>query len=153
MSLVDPTGRLVTEIRDDPAVAAYPCTRVRGGDPWPEQRNAAGVVTMTADAQGAGKYNRFILVRRLGRSRLKRCPSQEVRFVVKVCGLTEQDAAALAGVVSDSFHAKGHRISSSGVSIFGSFDDGDNGTLFDPDTRQPYVDLIAQVNASTALIT
>ena len=65
MSLVDPLGKLVTEIRDDAAVIAYPCTRVRGGEPWPEQRNGSGVVTMTADSQGPGHYNRFVLVRRL----------------------------------------------------------------------------------------
>lgn len=153
MSLADPTGRLVTEIRDDAAVIAYPCTRVRGGNPWPEQRNAQGVVTMTADSLGPGKYNRFVLVRRLGRSRGKRIPTQEVRYVVKVYGLTEQDVAALAGVVSDSFHDKGHRISSGGISIFGSFDDGDNGVDFDPATQQPFIDLICQLNASTALMT
>ena len=52
----------------------------------------------------------------------------------------------------DAIHAKGHRISPSGVSIFGSFDDGDMGAQFDPDTQQPTVDLIATVGASTSLI-
>lgn len=147
MSLVDPTGRILTEIRDDAAVIAFPCTRVRPGEP------AGKTATDPGDARGPGQYVRFIVLSRLGHARLKRAAIQEVRLLAKCYGLTKQDAAALAGVVSDAIHAKGHRISAGGVAIFGSFDDGGSGADTDPVTSQPHEDIVIQVNASTELIT
>jgi hypothetical protein len=131
-------GKILTEIRDDATVAAL-TTRVRGGEPAP------------GDALGAGHYQRFVVLTRLGQSRLKRAPMQEVRLLAKCYGASYQDAAALAGAVSDAIHAKGHRISSSGVAIFGSFDDGGEGASADPDTQQPYEAVVIQVNALTSL--
>ncbi len=137
MSLVDPTGYILTTIRDDAAVAAL-TTRVRGGEPAP------------GDAKVP--YQRFIVLVRLGASRLKRAPIQEVRIAARCYGTTYSDAAALAGAVSDAIHAVGHRINSGGVAIFGSFDDGGEGATADPDTHQPMETVIVQVNASTALL-
>lgn len=136
MTLPDPTGRLLTEIRDDAGVAAL-TTRVRGGEP------AAG------DALGAGRYQRFVVLVRLARTRLPRAPIQEVRYAARCYGTTYQDAAALAGAVSDAVHARGHRISPSGLSIFGSFDDGGDGGRADPDTGQPYEVVLITVGALT----
>ena len=145
MSLADPTGRIITEIRDDAAVAAL-TTRVRPGEP------AGKTATDPGDARGPGQYIRFIVISRLGHARAKRAPIQEVRLLAKCYGSTRQDAAALAGAVSDAIHAKGHRISAAGVAIFGSFDDGGSGADADPVTGQPHEDLVIQVNASTELI-
>jgi len=140
MTLVDPFGKILTEIRDDPTVAAI-TTRIRGGEPGP------------GDALGAGSFVPFVVLTALGHSRLKRCPIQEVRILASCYAATHQAAAALAGAVSDSVHAKGHRISGSGVAIFGSFDDGSEGGTKDPDTSQPRSNVIISVSASTELLT
>jgi hypothetical protein len=139
MTLVDPLGRILTEIRDDPTVAAI-TTRIRGGEPAP------------GDALGAGSYLPFVVLTRLGGTRLKRAPIQEVRLVAKCYGTSAPNAAILAGAVSDAIHAKGHRLTAGGVAIFGSFDDGGEGATRDPDTQQWHEDIVIQVNASTSLL-
>ena len=145
---VDVTGRILTEIRDNAAVAAL-TSRIRGGEPMGKTVNTAGVTTDEGDARGPGKYVRFVVLTRLGRQRLKRAPVQNVRILAKCYGLTFRDAALLAGAVSDAVHAKGHRISASGISIFGSFDDSGLGAERDPVTDQPHEDLIISVGALT----
>jgi hypothetical protein len=139
MSLVDPTGYLLTGIRDNAAVQALGMI-VRAGEMAP------------GDAGGPGHYKRVCVLVRLGASRLKHVPIQEVRYAARNYGLTFQDAAVVAGTVSDAIHAIGHRINGSGVAIFGSFDDGGEGATKDPDTDQPMETVIIQVNAATGLI-
>jgi hypothetical protein len=135
--MIDPTGRLITEIRDDATVAALVAGRVRGGEP------AKG------DALGPGSWQRFVVLVRLGYQRLPRAPIQEVRYAARCYGLTFQDAAALAGAVSDAVHARGHRITPSNAVIFGSFDDGGGGASSDPDTGQPFEVVLVTVGALT----
>lgn len=137
MTLADPTGRLLTEIRDDATVASLTSGRVRGGEPAP------------GDALGAGEYQAFVVLVRLARTRLRRAPIQEVRYVARCYAATHQGAAALAGAVSEAVHARGHRITPAGLSILGSFDDGDGGSTKDPDTGQPMVPLLLTVGALT----
>jgi len=139
VSLADPLGYILTTIRDDAAVAAI-TTKIRGGEAAP------------GDALGAGSYQPFVVLVRLGTSRLKRAPIQEVRISARCYGATYQGAAALAGAVSDAIHAKGHRINAGGVAIFGSFDDGGGEATADPTTAQPYESVVIQVNAATGLI-
>jgi hypothetical protein len=134
--MIDPTGFLLTSIRDNPAVQAL-TARVRGGEPAP------------GDALGSGSYQRFIVLSQLGRQREKRVPVQEVRYVAKCYGLTYQDADALAGVVSDAVHNIGPRISAAGVLIFQSFEDGGEGATKDPDTGQPMSAIVVSVVAAT----
>jgi len=140
MSLADPTGRLITEIRDDPTVAALVAGRVRGGEPAP------------GDALGPGHYQAFVVLARLGHTRAPHAPTQGIRYVARCYGVTYQGATALAAAVSDAVHAKGHRISAGGVSIFGSFDDGGGGSDKDPDTGQPVEYVFIDVGALTSLI-
>ena len=137
--MIDPLGYILTTIRDDAGVATL-TSRVRGGEP------AKG------DALGAGSYQRFIVLVSLGYVRMKRLPVQEVRIAARCYGLTHQDAAALAGAVSDSIHAIGPRTSSGGVGLWTTFDDGGGGDLLDPDTQQPYAIVIILANAATAPI-
>ena len=139
MTLVDVTGYILTTIRDDPTVAAL-TTRVRGGEPAP------------GDALGPGGYQRFIVLTRLGAQRQKYLPVQEVRILAACYGLTHQDAAALAGAVSDAIHNTGVRLSAGGVGIWNSWDDSDAGGTTDPDTGQPRSDLVISVAAATELI-
>lgn len=154
-ALVDPTGLLLTTIRDNAGVAAL-TTRVRCPDPVGLQVTAAGVVLDEGDARGPGHWIRYVVLRRLGRSRLKRVPIQEVRYIALCYGAggnPAQDADALAAAVSGAIHASGRLASAGGVVIFGTFDEGDAGPEEDPDTGQPHTDVIISVGASTALIT
>ena len=140
MTLVDPLGYVLTTLRDDASVAAI-STRIRGGEPAP------------GDALGPGSYLPFVVITRLGGLREKRLPMQEVRLNVAAYGVTAQGAAALAGACSDAIHAIGPRISTGGVGIWVSFDDGDAGATRDPDTQQWREDFIVSVIAATELIT
>ncbi|MFZ0324729.1 MAG: hypothetical protein WAN48_11430 [Actinomycetes bacterium] len=136
--MIDPLGYLLTTVRDDPTVAGL-TTRIRGGEPAP------------GDALGAGKYQRFVVLVRLGNQREKRLPMQEVRVAARCYGQganPTQDAAVLAGAVSDALHARGPRISAGGVGIWASFDDGGGGADKDPDTGQPYEAVVFSVIAA-----
>jgi hypothetical protein len=152
VTLADPFGFALTTIRDLPAVAAL-TTRVRPVEPMGRQVNAAGVETDAGDARGPGSYVRFIVLRRLGRIRVQRVPTQAVRLVAMCYGLTARDADQLAAAVSDGLHGMSHRISGGGVSVFSIFDDGGDGAVKDPDTGQYHADVVLAVGALTALVT
>lgn len=137
--MIDPLGYTLTTIRDYPAVAAL-TTRVRGGEPAP------------GDALGAGSYQRFVVLVNLGTRRDKRAPVQETRIVARCYGATYQDAAVLAGAVSDAIHNVGPRINAAGVLIYRSFDDIGLGAEKDPDTGQPHQDLIIEAFAATQAV-
>ena len=135
--MIDPLGKLLTEIRNNPAVAAL-TTRIRGGEP------------VSGDA--AMPYQRFVVLVRLGATREKRVPVQEVRVLVRCYGSTYQDAAALYGAVSDAIHNVGPRIGG-GVLIHRSYEDIGNGVEKDPDTGQPHEDGVISVFAATQVVT
>jgi hypothetical protein len=140
MTLTDPTGYILTTIRDNAAVAAL-TTRIRGGEPAP------------GDALGPGAYVPFVVLTQLGRTRETRVPVQEVRILAKCYAATHQAAAALAGAVSDAVHHVGPRRNSTGVLIWASFDDGGEGGTKDPDTGQPMSSVVISVTAATQLVT
>ena len=99
---------------------------------------------------------RFVVLTRLGSTRLPHCPTQAVRYVAKCYGQggnPAQDADALAGAVGNAAHDKGHRISGAGVAIFGSYAPDTGGATKDPDTDQPMTPVFIDVGASTALLT
>jgi hypothetical protein len=133
--MIDPLGLLLTEIRD--GLTNIP---VRGGEP------AQG------DAKGSGDYKKFVVLVRLGHSRWRRAPVQEVRIAARCYGETFQAAAELAGDVSDAIHAIGPRLADSGIGIYDSFDDTGLGATKDPDTAQPYEALIVRVVAPTVKV-
>lgn len=137
-ALVDPTGRLVIELRSDAGVSAI-TQRIRVAEPD------------SGDALGAGKYVPFVVLVRLGYRRLARAPIQSVTYVARCYGVTHQGATQLAMAVSAAVHGRGHRISS-GVAIFGSLDTGGSGSGKDPDTGQPHEDVVIQLGASTEVI-
>ena len=136
--MIDPLGKLLTEIRDDPAVAAL-TTRVRGGEPAP--------------GDAATPFGRFVVLVRLGTQREKRAPVQDVRIAMRCYGSTSGDAAALYGAVSDAIHNVGPRIGATGVLIYRSFDDIGMGASKDPDTGQPHEDGVIQLFAATQVVT
>jgi hypothetical protein len=136
--VIDPLGTLLTEIRDDPAVAAL-TSRVRGGEPAP--------------GDSAVPFGRFVVLVRLGTTRDKRAPVQEVRIGVRCYGTTFADAAALYGAVSDAIHDVGPRIGATGALIYRSFDDIGMGAQKDPDTGQPHEDGVISLFAATQVVT
>jgi len=137
--VIDPLGLVLTGIRDDAAVAAL-TDRIRGGEP------AEG------DAQAPGHYQRFVVLVRVGHTRERRAPVQELRLAARCYGSTFADAAALAGAVSDAVHAVGPRLASSGIGIYGSFEDSGLGATKDPDTGQPHEDLLLRIVAPTVKV-
>jgi len=136
--VIDPLGTLLTEIRDDPAVAAL-TTRVRGGE--------------FAPGDAAVPFRRVVVLVRLGMTRDKRAPVQAVRIAVRCYGSTYQDAAALYGAVSDAIHNVGPRIGATGALIYRSFDDIGTGADKDPDTGQPHEDGVIQLFSATQVVT
>lgn len=136
--MVDPLGKILTEIRSNATVAAL-TTRIRGGEP------AIG------DAQPAESYNRFVVLVRLSHDREARNPVQAVRILARCYGTSYTDAATLAGAVSDAIHNIGPRRTTAGVLVYRSFDDIGQGATKDPDTGQPHEDLVIQAFASTVL--
>ena len=155
MALVDPTGWLLTTIRDDAGVAAL-TARVRIAEPMGRTVNNAGVETDPGDLRERRAWVRFIVLVRLGRSRLPHAPVQAVRYVARCYGQGGnpwQDADALAAAVSAAIHNIGHRISPGGVSVFGVYDEGGEGPTADPDTHQPHSDIVIALGALTSLVT
>ena len=136
--MIDALGTLLTEIRDDPGVAAL-TTRIRGGEPAP--------------GDAATPFQRFVVLVRLGSTREKRAPVQEVRIGLRCYGATFADAAALYGAVSDAIHNVGPRIGATGVLIHRSFDDAGLGAQTDPDTGQPHEDGVISLFAATQIVT
>lgn len=135
--MIDALGTLLTEIRDDPSVAAL-TTRIRGGEPAP--------------GDAATPFLRFVVLVRLGSTRDKRAPVQEIRIGLRCYGTTFADAAALYGAVSDAIHNVGPRIGATGVLIHRSFDDAGLGAQTDPDTGQPHEDGVISLFAATQVV-
>jgi hypothetical protein len=149
--MVDPTGLLLTGIRDAPAVAAL-TDRVRCPEPMGKSVSADGILIDAGDSRGPGTYIRFIVLTRLGRRRENRVPVQAVRYIAKCYGLNAQDAEAIAGAVSDAVHNVGLRRNASGVLIFQSFEDGGEGATNDPDTGQAMAAIVISVTAATVAV-
>ena len=136
----DPIGALVTEMRQ----ANIAGKRVRGKEPAPQSSDYEG------DALGPGSYKRFVVLSRLGiRRPFPRVPLQDARIGIRAYGVTAEDAANLAGEISDFLNIRGARIVGS-VQIHQTVDDGDWAAGTDPDTKQPYESGVITVMAATA---
>lgn len=140
--MVDPLGTIISELK----AANVASQRVRGFEPAPASASYEG------DAQEAGSYKRFVVLVRLGGSRLPRAPLQQLQIGVRAYGVTPHDAAALWGDISDALSNAGPRLSASRVAIYQSLDDGSGGTHKDPDTDQPYEEGVIAVYAGTAAL-
>ena len=129
----DPTGTIVSELRG----VGLASGRVAAGE------------AQTSWAKSAGEYQRFVVLVRLGAVRIKRAPVQVVRLGYRCYGVTWQDAAALAGELSDALHLVGPRIGGTGVGIYLSTDEQGGDAQKDPDTQQPYEQGVIQLHATT----
>lgn len=135
--MIDPLDALLDEIAANPGVAAL-TTRIRGGEPAP--------------GDVASPFAPFVVLVRLGSTREKRAPVQEVRIGLRCYGTSFADAAALYGAVSDAIHNVGPRIGAAGVLIHRTFDDAGMGAQTDPDTGQPHEDGVISLFAATTVV-
>lgn len=146
---LDPTGKVVVELRDDPDVDAIVSGRVRGFEPQ------GATAQYDGDAHGPGKYKAFVVVTgspiggRLPGMRM--VPVQPARLTVRCYGRTPQEAAALYGACVKAIHGRGPR-TYSGVAFHQSFDETGGTPDKDPDTGQPLVVFVMEVLASTQVV-
>ncbi len=134
--MVDPLGTLISELR----AANIASKRIRGGE------------AAVGDAKPAGSWQRFVVLVRLGYQRLHRTPMAIYRIGWRAYAATPQDAAALAGEISDYFDNRGPRLSDAGVAIYQSLDDTGGTAEKDPDTGQPYEAGVLEIHAGTATV-
>jgi hypothetical protein len=134
--VIDPLGVLIAELR----TANIASGRVRGGEAAP------------GDAKDPGHFQRFVVLVRLGYTRLHRTPMQIIRIGVRAYSSTFQDAAALYGEISDAIDNAGPRLSGSGIPIYQSLDDVGGAAEKDPDTGQPYETGVIELYAGTQVL-
>lgn len=133
----DPTGSVITELRETTAVAALVATRIRGGKPAP------------GDKQPAGSYQRFLVITREGAVRSRgRQPSQTVTLGIRCYGTSPKDAASLMSTVAEALHQQGPRAGSGGGHIWLSLV-GQAEADQDPTTTQPFEDVYVDVICTT----
>lgn len=138
--MIDITGMVIAELRDDDAVAAIVGPRVRGVEPAAGDRPPMVIVTRMSGSRDPGN----------GDSR--RAGLQEVMLGVKCYGTTPQQASQLYGACSDALHAKGPRVDASARAIFWSFDDLGSSPGKDPGTNWPWVDFTARIVAAAEAV-
>lgn len=139
--MLDPLGKLLTELRDDDGVDALVDGRVRGFEP------AAG------DAKPKGSYQAFVVISALDSRREPRSPTARWTFGVRCYGSTAQNAMAVYGACSDAINNIGPRLrASDGLGIYISHDIGGGSAERDPDTQQPYVTFTVELHATTVAV-
>ena len=133
---VDPTGRIIVELRSDPEILA-------------ELGSAAKVYGGTSGDDAAAPY---LIVRRLGPARRSpRAPFTRFRIAVSAFGATEAQASKLIGLVSDVLASRGPRRSPAGLAIYLSTEEvGAQSGALDPDTAEPSETAIYNVHAPHA---
>jgi hypothetical protein len=145
--VIDLTGKLLIELRDDVAVDAIVDGRVRGFEPEP------GDSAWALDNKGNRTYARaFVVIVALGSPRDRRVPIQRPRFAVRCYGRTSQEAMALYGACSSAIHDKGPRVHTNGAGIYASSDETGGDAEKDPDTQQPLVTFIAELIGTTQVV-
>lgn len=150
--MIDPLGKLVTELKNDAGVAALVGDRVRGGEPRRKSVKTDGTVVDEGDVRGPGHYVKFIVLTRLGYSRAKgKVPIQEVRVGYRCYAETPELATTVTMAMSQAIHNVGPRIGG-GTLILRSYDDEGGGAGRDPNTDQPYEDGVIQAFAATEAV-
>ena len=139
--MLDPLGKLLTELRSDPSVSALVGTRVRGDEPAP------------GDAEAAGSYQAFIVITSLSNARLRGVPVVNWTYGVNCYGATPKDAMAVYMACSDAIHRLGPRVrASDGLGIYISLDTAGGSAENDPDTGQPFVSFTVELIATTQAV-
>lgn len=157
---MDVLPKLLTEIRDDDAVAAIVGTRVRGFEPAPPVRHPdTGAVLEKGDArQGTTQdpYVAFVVLVQLDAPREKRMPVQRAVIAARCYGRTPAEAASLRWAVSKAVHPstgpRGVRVHANGLGIYQSFDEAGGEQEKDPNTEQPYQTVVIASLATTQAV-
>lgn len=148
MEMWDPVGRLLTELRDDEAVAA-----IVGENPHePVHPRVRSPKAAPADLQGPNGYRAFVTIATLATPRLPSVPVQRARHVVRCYGRTPEEAAALYAACSDALHHVGPRVTGAGQGIYVSHDDTGGEAGEDPDTDQPTYTFVVETLATTQVV-
>ena len=152
---MDTLGKLVLEVRDDDGVAAIAHGRVRGFEAAPGTVHPdTGAVIAQGDARGPGEYVAFVVMSLLDDPRVgPRIPAHRARIVAKCYGRTRAEAASLRWAVSAALHLVGPRVKTNGLGIYQTLDDGAGRQESDPDTGQPYEQVIFSALATTVAVT
>ena len=138
--MIDPLGKVVTEVRD--ALAAD------GGDP----ATVRGGGRFEGDATTSGDVPPLVIIRRLSAVRSD-YGTGRFRLAITSYGTTRPKAAELAGRVSDALHLVGPRLSLAGVAIYISREEVGAQAGEDPDTRWPSEAAIVIVHAAAQAVT
>lgn len=139
--MVDPTGKIVVELRTDARILALVGT-------VPGDATKVQVFGGEAHKDAAGAY---VIVRRLGPMvRAKRAPFGRFRIIVDAYGHTPAEAAKLAGYISDVLATRGPRTSAAGVALYLSVEDVGPQASLDPDTDEPVERTIYSYSAALA---
>ena len=139
--MIDPTGKIVVELRTSSPIATLVGT-VPG--------DATKIQVFGGEVHKDAKAP-FVLVRRLGpASRFRRAPVVRGRVIVDAYGRTWQEAATLAGLVSDVLATRGPRTSAAGVALYLSVEDVGPQASLDPDSQEPVERTIYTYSAALA---
>lgn len=144
MSL-DPTGDLISEIREIPAVSAIVGARVRAREPHGATASYAG------DARPPGKFVAFIVISTLSRPPERRVPVTFAEYRLRCYGRTGEEADALFDAVAGGLHRRGHRLRPGGLGIYASYVSGGEQDS-DPKTSQPVTAGSIQLIATTQVV-
>jgi hypothetical protein len=143
--MLDVLGKLIIELRQDPAVAAI-TERIRGFEPAP------GDAATVANSSPVRYKNAFVVLVTLATPRMKGVPVQRPRIAARCYGRTPQEAAALYGACSDAIHHVGPRVHANGLGVYNSHDDTGGTAERDPDTGQPLVSFVIDLHATTQVV-
>lgn len=136
--MIDYFGKVMTEVRDDVAVATI-TDRVRHSKAGPN------------DARQASEYIPFVVMVDLGGFPFQRTPVQIATVSARCYGATPKDARALYVAVSNALHAIGPRTHGT-VGLYRSWDVDGGSDGEDPRTKQPYVEGSFQLIVAAAAV-
>lgn len=134
----DPLGKVIIELREAAAVAAIVDDRVRGEEPAP--------------GDGGKPFKAFVVLSTLATPRHPRVPIQRPRIAGRFYGRTAQEAMALYVAASNALHGVGPRTHTNGLGIYVSLDDTGGVPDNDPDTKQPLVNGVFELVATTLAV-
>jgi len=144
--MIDPTGSLIVELREDAGVAAIAGARIRGLEPEGATRTYEG------DALGPGHYKAFVVLAALSLPPHRRVPVMWAEYVVRAYGRDGDEAMALYLAIVDAMHRRGPRLKSNGLGIYSTHVTGGEASK-DPKTQQPVVTGTIQLTATTQAVT
>lgn len=146
-------GAVISELKDDPDVAALVGTRVRHNDPLGAVHDPSGNQTYDGDAHGAGQYKAFIIVVVPSDVPMRRVPVQFAEVFLRCYGTSRTNARAVYGAAVKCFHDRGVRVKTNGLGIWRSAMVGGGSDDTDPKTSQPLVVGDIQLIATTVAVT